>query len=206
MNSEFTIIEDCSPYYIRFTHSNIDDIIKLASDAMAEYTFSEKWTVQNLDHAVVKKIKNLCPLFDVFDLSVHRLSMFVSQPGLYYRAHKDGPNHRFSINYTVKILDNKCVTSWYSDEDLQKYTIDYLGGRSRECVDFDKSAHTPLKSMVAVPGECILFNTDIFHDWDNQASKNERMVLTLRLKDYSQPNSSFQDARDTLLKLADKSE
>jgi hypothetical protein len=50
-------------------------------------------------------------------------------------------------------------------------------------VDFAKSDSViPLKSMVAIQGECILFNTDIYHDWDNTQSNNERIVLTLRLE------------------------
>jgi hypothetical protein len=88
---------------------------------------------------------------------------------------------------------------------LKKYNIDTLAtNNSRECENFVKEDHMPLKSMVAQSGECILFNTDMFHDWDNSSSKNERMVLTLRLKDYNKPNSSFEDARDILLKLTDK--
>ncbi len=33
------------------------------------------------------------------------MSFFYTPPNLYYLAHKDGLNHRFSINHTVKILD-----------------------------------------------------------------------------------------------------
>ena len=112
-----------------------------------------------------------------------RVSLFVTQPGFYYRAHKDGLNHRCSINYTVKILDDKCLTSWYSDNDLKEYEIDNLASKtSREAIGFDKAKHVPLKSMIAVQNECILFNTDIYHDFDNSKSQNERIVLTLRLE------------------------
>ena len=34
--------------------------------------------------------------------------------------------------------------------------------------------------MIAQPNEAILFNTEIFHNWDNSLSNNERVVLTLR--------------------------
>jgi hypothetical protein len=108
------------------------------------------------------------------------VSFFYSPPNLYYRAHKDGLDHRFSINHTIKVLDNKCVTSWYSDDVGKGYTRDYVNGESRELKGFVKENHTPIKSMVAQPNECILFNTEIFHDWDNRNSSNERVVLTLR--------------------------
>jgi hypothetical protein len=58
--------------------------------------------------------------------------------------------------------------------------MDYLNGNSRELTGFVKENHTPIKSMVAQQNECILFNTEIYHDWDNSNSSNERVVLTLR--------------------------
>ena len=204
MNTVISIIEDCSPYYVRFTHNNIAELIQVASDAINNVEFDRKFTHYRLDPMAIEKIIALCPLYNYFKLSRQRVSAFVSQPGLYYRAHKDGINHHFSINYTLQILDDKCVTGWYSDEDLADYTIDNLQtNNSRECVGFDKRKHTPLKTMIAQPGECILFNTEIFHDWDNTASVNQRAVLTLRLIDYNPPGSFFNDAREILLNIKD---
>jgi hypothetical protein len=203
MNNNFSIIEDCSPYYVRFTHNNISEIIDIANAEISKVKFYNKFTHYRLKPDTIEKIIPLCPLYNNLKLSKTRLSAFVSQPGLYYRAHKDGLNHHFSINYTLQILDDKCVTSWYSDKDLTEYTIDNLQtNNSRECVGFDKRKHSPLKTMIAQPNECILFNTEIFHDWDNTTSSNQRAVLTLRLADYSQPDSFFNDAKETLLNMA----
>jgi hypothetical protein len=137
-----------------------------------------------------------------------RVSFFISKPGLYYRAHKDGLDTRFSINYTVKILDDKCVTSWYCDDDLKDYQIDPLSVESRrnpltavssrECVGFVKSNHIPTKTMIAKQGEVILFNTDLFHDWDNTTSVNERVVLTLRIAKPLKSKTYFEDAKRIL--------
>lgn len=204
MNNVFSIIEDCSPYYVRFTHSNIAELIQVATDAINGVEINRKFTHYRLDSTAIEKIIALCPLYNYFKLSKQRVTAFISQPGLYYRAHKDGLNHHFSLNYTLQILDDKCVTSWYSDKDLADYTMDNLQyNNSRECSGFDKRKHTPLKTMIAQPGECILFNTEIFHDWDNTASANQRAVLTLRLIDYSAPGSFFNDARNTLLNIRD---
>ena len=193
----FTIIEDCSPFYIRFTHPRFEDIISECLDYIREKNYTEGFTHQSLDLERSKRILNLCPISNWIELNEKRVSLFVTNPGYYYRAHKDGLDHRFSINYTVKILDKFCVTQWYSDKDLEDYPIDNLkyiewyrernpfmfeNGCSREVSGFVKENHKPLKSMVANPNEVILFNTDIFHDFDNSLSKNQRIVLTLRAK------------------------
>jgi hypothetical protein len=143
------------------------------------------------------------PLSKDLSLRKDRVSYFVSGPGFYYRAHKDGwPGDRYSLNYTLSVKDEKCVTNWYNDEDLENYPIQNYGvaggnvKNSRECVGFDKLKHTPIKSMIAKQGECILFNTDIFHDFDNRESENYRVILTLR----NDPPDSFyfEDARKVL--------
>jgi len=180
----FTIIEDCSPYYIRFTHNGIEKVINDCLKFIEGKTFPNKFTHhKHLEHHAEQILDNT-GMTNLFNFNKNRVSLFVTQPGFYYKPHKDGPDHRFSINYTVKILDDKCVTSWYSDEELKNYPIEALGGIgnwwSREVKGFIKDKHTPLKSMVARQGEVILFNTDMFHDFDNN-SLNDRMVLTLRV-------------------------
>lgn len=199
----YTIIEDASPYYIRFTHEGIDNIIKQAeSFCLSDYNIDASYGFlhHRLPNESAKSILSHVPMTaQLPEFNDDRVSLFVSTPGMYYRAHKDGLDHRFSINYTVRILDDKCVTSWYSDHDLRHYAIDNLKTNiSRECVGFKKENHIPLKSMVARPGECILFNTEIFHDWDNRQSTNYRIVLTLRLKQPYCSSLYFEDIRQTL--------
>lgn len=197
---KFTILEDCSPYYIRFTHDNIEDVLSFVQGCIP-YTknFPIYKHYRLLPNDSIKLFSKL-PFSNQLNLMIHRMSLFISKPGLYYRAHKDGLDHRFSINYTIKILDDKCVTNWYLDEDLKDYKIDNLASRtSRECIGFNKKNHTPIKTMVAKQGECILFNTEIFHDWDNTQSKNERIVLTLRANNPGQ--IYFNDAKKILFNL-----
>jgi hypothetical protein len=194
------IIEDCSPFYIRFRHPSINDIIELYSSFLPQLdTLKSSFSHLKLPLGQAKQIIDLCPLSQHVSFNQNRVSGFVSKPGLYYRAHKDGLNHRFSINYTVSILDDKCITSWYSDQDLQDYIIDELGGYSRECINFDKLKHKPIKQMIAKQSEGILFNTDIFHDWDNSNSSNARVVLTLRATNPG--NVYFDDVKQLLYKI-----
>lgn len=198
MDNTFEIIEDCSPYYIRFTHPGIKDIIALCKEELKSLTFDKPFTHHILQPAVSEKILNMTPITNMLSLNRNRVSLFVTQPGYYYRTHKDGLNTRFSINYTVEILDNDCKTSWYDDSAGAAYEKDYLFGTSRELVDFDKSKHVPLKTMSAIEGECILFNTDLYHDFDNSTSKNQRTVLTLRAERSIVPTTHFDDVKQIL--------
>jgi hypothetical protein len=117
--TKYTIIEDCSPYYIRFTHDNIDDIINFCKEELGKVTTTKKFTHYKLDLETSKKLIKLLPMSDKLDIMKERVSFIISQPGFYYRPHKDGADHRMSLNYSVQILDSDCVTSWYSDEELK---------------------------------------------------------------------------------------
>ena len=201
-----TIIEDCSPYYIRFTHDKLSDIIKFCKTKIVDATDDEKTFIHyKFPKVDARHILSLIPFFDNSHISLEetRVSLFITKPGRYYRAHKDGLHDRFSINYTIQILDDECVTSWYSDNDLKNYDIDYLkNNTSRECEKFIKENHIPLKSMIAIPNECILFNTEIFHDFDNQESTNSRVVLTLRAAIAIRRDTYFEDIKKILYKNA----
>jgi hypothetical protein len=184
----YTIIEDCSPYYIRFTYAGIEQVIEQCSEQHYDYHSILKDHDRSFVHHKLspingKKLLESVPMRDALDVDDTRVSFFVSNGGCIYRPHKDGIAVRCGINYTVQINDDKCVTSWYDDKDMSIYPIDTLNGRSREAKGFVRKNHVPLKSMTAKQGECILFNTEIFHDWDNSQSSNIRVLLTLRFKE-----------------------
>jgi hypothetical protein len=184
----YTIIEDCSPYFMRLTHPGIEQVISKCLTHLGDKQFTNGFTHYRYPLDQSLDILDSVPANNVLDLNKERVALFVTQPGYYYRAHKDGLANRYSLNYVVQALDSECATSWYNEEELQQYlVVDHgmngdIGKRSfsRECFDFDKSKHTPIKSMVARQGECVLVNTEIFHDFDNSTSSNTRMVLTLR--------------------------
>lgn len=194
----YTIIEDCSPYYIRFTHEGIDDIIDYCNECTPNTESLKLFSHYRLPKNQALHMLSLSPIAKKIPLMENRVSFFISKPGLYYRAHKDGIHNRFSINYISRVLDDKCITSWYADDDLSLYPIDTLSNTSRECLGFIKENHKPLKSLIAKQNECILFNTEIFHDWDNSLSSNERVVLTLRIIESLKPQTYFEDARRIL--------
>jgi hypothetical protein len=191
----FTIIEDCSPYYIRFTHDNIDEVIKRCAAVADTVEITRDMTHHKVNENAAEDILSFVPMANQLSILKTRVSLFITKPGHRYDVHKDGHYHRFSLNYMIRVLDDKCVTSWYSDDDLKEYTVEPMVNNtpSRHIFNFKKDQHTPLKTVTFKQGECILFNTDIFHDWDNSQSDHERIVLTLRLE--KPKHIYFEDAR-----------
>ena len=186
-----TIIEDCSPYYIRFTYDGIEQVMDFCKDRIPT-EIPELFTHHKLPVKDADKLLKLVPFNNRFNFIRDRVSLFLSKPGLNYRAHKDGTNAKFSINYAFLVADDKCVTSWYRDEDIDgKYEIvdsdDPTQASSREALHFKAENHVPVKTMIAQPGECVLFNTDIYHSFNNSESTNLRGILTLRIpaKEYN---------------------
>jgi hypothetical protein len=167
----------------------MDEIVKIAHDGMYNVesppsilTMKEEthFLHHRLPLATGEKILTLLPKSAELEIWSKRAALFISRPGFAYRPHKDGLNMRFGINYPVVIEDDKCITRWFSDDIAIGKEIDYLGGRSREVVDYDSENHKPIHSTVMKIGYPVLFNTDIFHSWDNSNSENVRAILTLR--------------------------
>lgn len=199
---KYTILEDCSPYYIRFTYTGIESVIEQCSEKHYDYNSILARDADNPNRANThfkhfklpvdtgKKILESVPMTDVLSIDEKRVSLFVSRGGCIYRPHKDGLNIRCGINYNVHIIDDLCVTGWYDEAEMTQYEVDTLEGRSREAHGFVRSLHKPIKTMIAKQGECVLFNTDIYHDWHNGRSKNVRVLLTLR---FNQPQNLYFD-------------
>ena len=200
------IIEDCSPYFIKYRHTGSDDIINICKKYKEEQIDQLDYITRFYHHRLPvtdgQSILQRIPHQDKFEFIDTRVSLFVFQPGVYYRPHKDGMDCRFGINYMVDIRDDKCVTAWYDDEQFAGRPIDNLAGktRSREIADYNRALEWnkifPVKRMIARQDEVILFNTDIFHEVNNFNSKNERTILTLRTN--LGDKIKFNDARKIL--------
>ena len=187
---KYTILEDHSPYYVTFTYPGFEDVVNYCRN------FKHHWTLDKLTlpmthwalpPGIGRSVLQRSQLPDLEYLE-NRVSLFITKPGGYYRPHKDAGDHRISINYPIQILDQNCATQWYSDQQLDAWPIDAeiaRAGMSRESQDFqqhDKEKLIPSKSVCFQEGSCILFNTDIFHDFDNSQSQHVRVMLTIRLK------------------------
>ena len=186
---QFEIIEDCSPYFIRYKHTGSDEVIAMCKEKKSSYVDllprKLKFINYRLPELVGTEILNNVYGAKELSLNTKRVSLFVTQPQHYYRPHRDGLAVPMGINYTVDIADDKCVTSWYDTNAFIGRPIDNLpSNSSREIADYnrrlEKDTVRPVKSMTAKQGEVILFNTDLFHEVDNTNSPNERTILTLR--------------------------
>jgi len=205
-NNLLNLIEDCSPYYIRFTFNTIPDIIDICNDALEKDTFAHhKWLKLNTER--VEKILSLIPFASDVNLNSDRALLFKEYPGGGSPIHKDAHDHKTSFNIGIKILDDKCITTWWSDEDMSEYAIDWKdipGFKSRNLLKNNNPVMAPginkkpIKQTVFKQGEFVLFNTDIYHTWDNSQSDNIRINLTMRSVEVS--TLTFNDAKQLLSK------
>lgn len=193
----YDIIEDCSPYYIKFRYNNLDNDLNLIKSYIPDIPKSNVGFAHHaLSESDGEKILSFLPMSKTLNLRKERVSFFITKPGYYYRAHKDGLNTRMSINYMIQVKDDDCLTSWYPDNIDVLYDMDNLSGHSRELIDFDALNHEPLKRLNFKQDELVLFNTEIYHDFDNTKSNNERIVLTLRSYEYN--TLYFEKAKERL--------
>lgn len=200
----FRVIEDCSPYYIRFEFNNVSKIIDICNAEMHKNSVNvydyKKLTFTKLDTQTSNTILSLLPFAQELKLNPSRVTLFTTHSKGFSNIHKDGLDHRVSFNIGIKILDSKCVTSWWSDSDMSKFEfkiIDKPAQKSRHLINTDTTNIIPIKTRTAIQGEFILFNTDIYHSWNNN-SDNERIVLTMRSVEPA--NLYFDDAKEILLK------
>jgi hypothetical protein len=187
----YTIIQDSRPYYIIYTFPGLEELIDLCRyyplpGGRVDYS---GFLHQRMGPQWSDRVLSMVPASQQMPLNRERVSLFVSEPGFYYGPHKDGTNHRFSLNFAIQVKDSQCVTSWYSDQDLADYSVtsEYLpwtqrrlSNRSREIEGWCPGDRVPLHSMCLQQGQAILFNTELFHDFDNRTSSHRRVILTLR--------------------------
>jgi hypothetical protein len=194
----YTIIEDCSPYYIRFTWNGLDELINVISSSQA-ILYKEENGYKHLNYSFVDAIKIIdkIPLKNNINFRLERVAIFETPPGGGCGIHKDGIDNRVSINIPIEILDENCITSWYSD-DISVTNPTQANTYTRNIFENYKNLDQfkSLKTMIAKPNEAVLFNTDIFHAWDNTLSTNYRKILTLR--SLNQGEIYFEDVKKLL--------
>lgn len=184
----YTIIEDCSPYYVRFTFDGLEEIINFIKSKPTELIRqSPGYRHEHYSIDDANKIISMLPMSNLIKFKNQRAALFNTPPGGGCGIHKDGGEAKVSFNIPIKISDDACLTYWYSDEELKDLPLNLVGGYSRNVWSNwkDLSKFTPMKTMTARPDEMILFNTDIYHCWTNEHSPNSRKLLTLRAVDTS---------------------
>lgn len=182
----FEIIEDCSPYYIKFRHSGLEKLISDAKTLFQQVDITNPEApviIRKLEKELGWSLLNMLPYKDLFKFQRDRVAYIVSTPGSISHTHIDGAS--ISFNYGIDIRDQECITRWYD------YAAVEQNYRSKSNMPFDRASVSadqvianpiePLKFFSMKEGECVLFNADLYHSVDNSRSTNPRTVLTFRL-------------------------
>lgn len=200
------ITEEKSPFYCIFTDEATTEIVDRATEILYNQEFDFARGFENFKHCRLKnidcnKLIGLSPLrFLSHKCSRPYASIFSTQAGHYYQAHKDGQTIRYALNYILDAGDGVCETHWYSDEVARNYQMNLLGGSSRELDNFDPDQHQPLQTAVFQNSQAVLINTDLYHDFDNRTNTKSRHVLTLRFS--APPDFYFEHALSEIKKYA----
>ena len=116
----FTLIEDCSPFYVRLTFTGIDTFIehmKSLSPKSYQYKiesgsgYAHSDIVESEAEIVLEKLL----LSQKFEFIKHRVGIFNTFPHGGCGIHKDGHNRKVSFNIPIEINDELCITKWYDD-------------------------------------------------------------------------------------------
>lgn len=209
--TKFVIIEDCSPYYVRYRHEGDEQVFQKCREHM-KLVDEQKEPFHNMipEDKGSEIIKNVMGT-DILHFNPGQLSLFVSKAKTWYRPHKDGIDWQWGINYNIEMKDDLCNTSWFSDNDFEGRAItNYVNTPNgivprRGAIDFTYNETrnlVPLKTMTAKQGEVVLINTGIYHDVDNTRSDHNRTILTLRT--VSSVNMSYNDIKNHLFGQANE--
>jgi hypothetical protein len=204
------IIKDCSPYYITFTHDGFDHVVDFLRDVydngnaidyeppilsnIRKVIPTYKTEYKFLDETKFEHILELNPDLKKVNLNPGRQLYMHTKPGVVHPIHLDGPTkqpHRYSINYPVRIQDDRCVTTWYADKNLDRY----LNSR----IYHPTGPLEILQQVVLRQDEAVLINGEIHHDWDNSKSENDRIVITFR--DQNSEDVYYDDVKKVLFDL-----
>jgi hypothetical protein len=207
----FTIIKNCSPYYVLFTYDGLSDYINVLQDIVnkSEFVVSNNKSVTAIqevfpsyrtEEAYIKNEEYLKLIIDDNPctklLDLDRSAVFLTTyPKVKSPIHIDmnGATNtpvQFRINYPVFVKDDKCITSWYNSENITPHAkIPYMEDML--------SKVEPIESLHFSQDYAILFNTTMYHDWDNTQSENNRTILGLRA-DKNHFDTTFDDAKKML--------
>jgi hypothetical protein len=197
--TKFKIIEDRSPYYIKFIYPEYADDFKLMKDISDTLKFSPWFYTKpstinfhgsNLEKQQQEYISENNECAKALKLKLGGFNM-TSKHGL-SAIHLDRSTLGvcpYKLMYGIKILDDTCITSWYNSEDVTPIDTFYI--------DNDAPTPTPVATTIITVNEAILFNTSIYHTWINYGT-NDRI-----LANFYEPSgtTTFDEAKNILFEI-----
>ena len=210
------IIENRSPYFIKFEIPNLEDIKKRVMQSLAIKTatmkkddgnLSKTYSHVNLDPIDGQKIIDMFPLSKLYNFDANRVALFITPAYGGGGVHKDGPvlekgntgPHNISFNIPIKISDDKCVTKWYDDQTFEKEKIQHSRYSRNVFLDFTNTDKFEAKAQTIMdPNNVLFMTTEQWHSFYNN-SRHTRIVLTLRLAKQERKNHSFVSIANNLI-------
>jgi len=171
------------PYYLTFTDPSVDavrNLLRLNPTYWEQFTkFKHHALPEDVGQALIEQV----PCWRQLKLWSQRVSIFVTPPRTYYRAHRDGYDLMAGLNYPLHIADDRSITRFWNDEQvLGMYKVDAVTKRSRELVNFNPYRQQPVCQFTMKPDEAVVLNVGNFHDFHNRSDQH-RVILTFRTLD-----------------------
>ncbi len=198
------LLEDNSPYYSKIYFNEIIEIQKILRniDMNSLVNAIPNFSVvrhPKLSLDVSRMIINSLPFKDDFNWKT--TIIFLTNPGKQSIVHKDGPG-KFTLNISFDIKDDKCITKWYTDKLIEENNLGdqsihtkHPKGNLYQIIKTSDDLESS-KEMIMGSDEALLFNTSIWHRFDNRKSANQRGIVCIRTDD----DTTYEQAKDKIFK------
>ena len=183
----YTIIEDASPYYVRFTFDGIEQVVNYINNLglPEQVTSNPGYSQYQFDVVTGDSIISMLKLPDHphAKFKPDKVKIVLTPPGGGCGIHKDGQASKTSLNLMLMINDTNCYTDWYNEDDFADMPLlgDVTYSRSiyENIIDMN-TRFNPTRTINFKANELVLLNTDIWHSWSNVDSKCVRKILSLK--------------------------
>jgi len=199
------MIEDCSPYYVRFRHEGSEEIIKMLQKLVVLHKKPLDAFTHYLTTDENRKVVSLGPMRDNPEMCT-KMAIITIPPGAVSTIHSDVQWH---LNYIVNQEGANGVVNWYDPALFNQYPMEYLE-KNKQWVPtgYDprlKPGYNPKVDIKYTPptntlisarfleGDVILFNSSLLHDFQNRSITQERSVMISVPAD---TNSTFEQAKE----------
>lgn len=157
MYSKLQVLEDCSPFYIRFTFDKLDSIVQFVISKLntLRIRHTSGYSHKDFPIEISEEIISLLPKNFAFQFLVDRVSIFDTPPGggHHLGPHTDNADNRYSARLHVPILSNSgCIHEWYAEPE-------------------DYKCHIP------ADGSAYMFRTNILHDTYNHGTEDRYHLI-----------------------------
>ena len=112
------IVEDHSPFYIKFKFNGVEDFFKKCRDELQNHKLDGGLPVyqRRIDELRADEFLNMLPFSNKINFQKHRLAYIITKPRSSFPIHIDKAS--VSFNFGIDIKDEHCITRWFSSHDI----------------------------------------------------------------------------------------